>query len=46
VLWLKTHPLPAIRDTVATDLIEVRRDPPVGKRSKINETKQIAAGDA
>jgi hypothetical protein len=30
----------------ATDLIEVRRDPADGKRSKVNETKPIAAGGA
>jgi hypothetical protein len=44
LLWLKTHPLPAIGKTAAADLMEVRRDPPVGKRSKVNETKPIAAG--
>jgi hypothetical protein len=46
VLWLKTHPLPAMMEPAAADLVEVRRDPPIGKRSKVNETKPIAAGGA
>jgi hypothetical protein len=46
VLWLKTHPLPAIVESAAADPIEVRRDPPVGKRSKVSETKPIAARGA
>jgi hypothetical protein len=46
VLWLKTHPLPAMGETAAADLIEIRRDQPVGKRSKVRETKPIAAGGA
>jgi hypothetical protein len=46
VLWLKTHPLPAMMGPAAADLIEVRRDPPVGKRSNVNETKPFAAGSA
>jgi hypothetical protein len=46
VLWLKTHPLPAMMETAAADVIEVRRDPPIGKRSKVSETKPIAAGGA
>jgi hypothetical protein len=32
--------------TTDADLIEVRKDPPIGKRSKVNETKPIAAGGA
>jgi hypothetical protein len=45
VLWLKTHPLPAMTEPAA-DLIVVTRDPPVGKHSKLSETKPIAAGGA
>ena len=57
VLWLKTHPLPAMmektidRDTtsvaaVSAEVGNERGGPSVGKRSKINPTKPIPAGNA
>jgi hypothetical protein len=54
-LWLKTHPLPiTIEKTIqegaisptAADLTNPMSDPPGGKRSKIDETKPIAARSA
>jgi hypothetical protein len=46
VLWLKTRPLPAMMEPATANLVEARRDPPVGKRGKVSETKPIAAGGA
>jgi hypothetical protein len=47
ILWLKTHPLPATTETAAAvGLIEVKCDPPIGKRSGNSETKPIPAGGA
>ena len=57
VLWLKTHPLPAMMKRtidesatsaapIAIDLSDARSDPPARKRREISETKPIAAGRA
>ena len=57
VLWLKTHPLPVMTErkieesatsaaTVTIDLSYAKSNPPVRKRTKIDETKPFPAGVA